>query len=152
MIIRKEAQLIYNWNLKGRRAELAPNIEFFDETLRDGIQGPSISDPSIDDKLRILELEESLGIDALDLGLPGAGPRAVEDVTILAKHIADNGYNITPGCAARTHINDIKPIVEISQKAGIALEVLAFLGTSPIRQYTENWDLDRLLKLSGEAI
>ena len=83
MIIKKEAQLIYNWNLKGRRAELAPNIEFFDETLRDGIQGPSISDPSIDDKLKILELEESLGIDALDLGLPGAGPRAVEDVTIL---------------------------------------------------------------------
>lgn len=152
MRVKQEAQLIYNWNLKGRRTNLAPNIEFFDETLRDGIQGPSISDPTIEEKLRILEIEESLGIDAIDLGLPGSGPRSVEDVTILAKHIANNGYQITPGCAARTHINDIKPIVEISQKAGIALEVLAFLGTSPIRQYTEDWDLDRLLKLSGEAI
>ena len=71
----------------------------------------------------------------------------MEDVTVLAKHIADNGLKIKPGCAARTHVNDIIPIVEISQKAGIAIEVLAFLGTSPIRQYTEDWDLDRLLKL-----
>ena len=152
MIIKTDANLIYNWNLKGRKMNLAPDIEFFDETLRDGIQGPSVSDPSIEEKLRILDIEESLGIDAIDLGLPGAGARAVEDVTILAKHIADNGLKIKPGCAARTHIDDIRPIVDISQKAGIAIEVLAFLGTSPIRQYTEEWDLDRLLKLSGEAI
>ncbi|MGB0648280.1 MAG: 2-isopropylmalate synthase, partial [Bradymonadia bacterium] len=152
MLINKDPNLIYNWNLKGRRNNLAPDIEFFDETMRDGIQGPSVSDPNIDQKLQILEIEESLGINAIDLGLPGAGSRAVEDVTVLAKHIADNGLKIKPGCAARTHVNDIIPIVEISQKAGIAIEVLAFLGTSPIRQYTEDWDLDRLLKLSGEAI
>jgi 2-isopropylmalate synthase len=147
-----EANLIYNWNLKGRRSSLAPDVTFFDETLRDGIQGPSISDPSIEAKLKILELEEALGIDSLDLGLPGAGPRAVADVTALAQHIVDNKMKIKPGAAARTHINDIRPIVEISQKVGVAIEVLAFLGTSPIRQYAEDWDLDRLLKLSGEAI
>jgi 2-isopropylmalate synthase len=147
-----EANLIYNWNLKGRRAALAPDITFYDETLRDGIQGPSISDPPIEAKLRILELEEQLGIHYIDLGLPGAGPRAVADVSALARHIVDNKMAIKPSCAARTHANDIRPIVEISQKEGIAIEVMAFLGTSPIRQYTENWDLDRLLQLSGEAI
>ncbi|MEE2789804.1 MAG: LeuA family protein [Myxococcota bacterium] len=147
-----EANLIYNWNLKGRRGRLAPSVLFYDETLRDGIQGPSISDPNIEDKIRILELEEELGIDCTDLGLPGAGPRAVEDVTALAREVVGQKMKIKPSCAARTHINDIRPIVEISQKVGLEIEVMAFLGTSPIRQYAENWDLDRLLKLSGDAI
>ena len=147
-----ENQLIYNWNLKGRRAALAPDLQFFDETLRDGIQGPSISDPDIESKLRILELAEALGIDAIDLGLPGAGQRAVEDVQALVQHTVDMKMNIFPGAAARTHIDDIRPIAEISQKVGTPIEVLAFLGTSPIRQYAEDWDLDRLLKFSGEAI
>ena len=129
-----ENQLIYNWNLKGRRAALAPDLQFFDETLRDGIQGPSISDPDIESKLRILELAEALGIDAIDLGLPGAGQRAVEDVQALVQHTVDMKMNIFPGAAARTHIDDIRPIAEISQKVGTPIEVLAFLGTSPIRQ------------------
>ena len=120
--------------------------------MRDGIQGPSISDPSIEDKIRILELEEELGIDCTDLGLPGAGARAVEDVTALARELVAQKMKIRPSCAARTHLNDIRPIVEISQKVGLEIEVMAFLGTSPIRQYAENWDLDRLLKLSGDAI
>jgi 2-isopropylmalate synthase len=147
-----EADLIYNWNLRGRRGNLAPQVTFYDETLRDGIQGPSISDPSIEAKLRILELEEALGINNIDLGLPGAGPRAVEDVTALAKHHVANKMTIDVSCAARTHVNDIRPIVEISQKTGLKIEVMAFLGTSPIRQYAENWDLDRLMRLSGDAI
>ncbi len=148
----EENRLIYNWNLKGRRGKLAPSVSFYDETLRDGIQGPSISDPPIDAKLRILELEEQLGIDYIDLGLPGAGPRAVDDVTQLAEHHQRNNMKIKVSCAARTHINDIRPIVEISQKTGLEIEVMAFLGTSPIRQYAEDWDLDKLLELSGNAI
>ncbi len=147
-----EANLIYNWNLKGRRASLAPDITFYDETLRDGIQGPSISDPPIESKLRILELEERMGIHYINLGLPGAGPRAVADVSALARHIVDNKMSIRPSCAARTHVNDIRPIVEISQKTGLEIEVMAFLGTSPIRQYAESWDLARLMKFSGDAI
>lgn len=144
--------LIYNWNLRGRRAALAPSVTFYDETLRDGIQGPSIVDPPREAKLKILELEEALGIDAIDLGLPGAGPRAVDDVTALARHHVANKMTIKASCAARTHVNDIKPIVEISQKTGLEIEVMAFLGTSPIRQYAESWDLRRLIELSGSAI
>ncbi|MGC6418725.1 MAG: LeuA family protein [Bradymonadia bacterium] len=147
-----EANLIYNWNLKGRRASLAPDLKFYDETLRDGIQGPSISDPDLASKIRILELEESMGIDYISLGLPGAGPRAVADVEALAREIVKQDMKILPSCAARTHINDIRPIAEVSQRVGRPIEVMAFLGTSPIRQYAEDWDLDRLLKFSGEAI
>lgn len=148
-----EQELIYDWNTKTRRNKLAQRpFTLYDETLRDGIQGPSIVDPPIEAKKRIVELEDQLGIQHIDIGLPGAGPRAVEDCRILAQHIVDQRLAIKPSCAARTHINDIRPVVEISQKVGIEIEVMAFLGTSPIRQYAEHWDLDRLLKLSGDAI
>ncbi len=149
-----ESELIYDWNKKSRRAPVVRDrgIKFYDETLRDGIQGPSVVDPTIEDKKRILTLEHELGIDCVNLGLPGAGQRATDDVLALMKHLIENDLSMMPSCAARTHINDIRPIAEISQKVGRPIEVMAFLGTSPIRQYAENWDLDRLLKLSGDAI
>jgi 2-isopropylmalate synthase len=148
-----ESELIYDWNSKRRRSKLTDgHVRFYDETLRDGIQGPSVTDPPIEAKKRIVSLAAAVGIDCIDIGLPGAGPRAVEDVTALARHIVDERLRFQPSCAARTHVNDIRPVVEISQKTGLEIEVMAFLGTSPIRQYAEDWDLDKLLRLSGEAI
>lgn len=151
--LRPDQDLIYDWNVQRRRTALArkPPV-FFDETLRDGIQGPSIIDPPVEAKKKILALTDALGVQWADIGLPGAGPRAYEDVKSLVRFIDDEGLSILPAAAARTHINDIRPIAEISQATGRAIEVMAFLGTSPIRQYAESWDLDRLLKLSGEAI
>ena len=144
--------LIYDWNTLDHPAPRFGHVTFYDETLRDGIQGPSILDPPIEAKLQILECEAALGIQAMDLGLPGAGPRAVADVTRLVQHIVDRGFDILPSCAARTHVNDIRPIAEISQAVGTPVEVMAFLGTSPVRQLVERWDLDHLMKLSGDAI
>jgi 2-isopropylmalate synthase len=123
-----------------------------DESLRDGLQSPSVKDPQIEKKLEILHLMESLGIDMLDLGLPGAGPRAMADVERLAREIANCKLKIKPNCAARTHQNDIRPIAEISQRAGIAIEAATFIGSSPIRRYTENWTEDFLLRTSEEAV
>lgn len=149
-----ENDLIYDWNTRRRRTQLSPHgtVQFHDETLRDGIQGPSIVDPSIEDKKRIIELTAALGIHSADIGLPGAGPRAVEDVTAIVEHCQRLKLDISLGCAARTHVNDIRPIVEISQKTGVKLEVLCFLGTSPIRQYAEDWDLERLMQYAGDAV
>src|SRR5207245_3844182 len=110
-----------------------------DETLRDGLQNPSVFDPTNDDKIEILHLMESLGIDAVNIGLPGAGPRAVADTEALAREIATHRMKIKPNCAARTHESDIRPIVEISQRVGIAIEAATFLGTSPIRRLVEDW-------------
>ncbi|HEY0784121.1 MAG TPA: 2-isopropylmalate synthase, partial [Thermoanaerobaculia bacterium] len=59
---------------------------------------------------------------------------------------------VEPNCAARTVAADILPIVEISQRTGLAIEVACFLGSSPIRQYAEGWTLDRMLKLTREAV
>jgi len=147
-------ELIYDWNSVEKVAKLSPKrrIQFLDETLRDGIQSPSVVDPSIDDKLRLVDLATDLGIDTMDIGLPGAGKRAVEDVTVIAEHIRDRKLRVKASCAARTHINDVQAVVDISQKVGIEIEVLAFIGSSPIRQYAEDWDLARMMKLSADAI
>jgi 2-isopropylmalate synthase len=149
-----EQELIYDWNSVEKVAPLSPKrrIQFLDETLRDGIQSPSVVDPSIDDKLRLVDLANDLGIDTMDIGLPGAGKRAIEDVTVIAEHIRDRKLKVKASCAARTHVNDVQAIVDISQKVGIEIEVLCFIGSSPIRQYAEDWDLSRMLQLSADAI
>src|ERR1700751_1008450 len=116
-----------------------------DETLRDGLQSPSVRDPSIGEKIKILHLMEALGINSLDLGLPGAGPRAVEAVTALAREIVAHRMKIQANCAARTHENDIRPIAEIVQKTGLRIEAATFIGSSPIRRFTEGWTDDFLL-------
>lgn len=149
----RHSDLVYDWNSKldaplfgGRRVLLN------DESLRDGLQSPSVKDPSIGEKIRILHLMEDLGIDMANLGLPGAGPRAVADVERLAREIADSKLKIKPNCAARTHENDIRPLAEISQRTGIPIEAACFLGSSPIRRYTENWTDDFLLQTTEKAV
>lgn len=147
------SELIYDWNQLYPRSLHPPGPVFLsDETLRDGLQSPSVRDPSIAQKIEILHLMESLGINSLDLGLPGAGPRAVEHVTALAREIVTHKMKIRPYCAARTHENDIRPIAEITQKTGLPIEVAAFLGSSPIRRYTEGWSADFLLETTEKAV
>jgi isopropylmalate/homocitrate/citramalate synthase len=147
------AELIYDWNRLYPKSLHPPGqVRLTDETLRDGLQSPSVRNPSIEQKIEILHLMESLGINSLDIGLPGAGPRAVEHVTALAHEIASNKMKITAYCAARTHENDIRPIAEIVQKTGLPIEVAAFLGSSPIRRYTEGWNGDFLLQTTEKAV
>ena len=147
----REHELIYDWNIKGAAA--APRrVILNDESLRDGLQSPSITDPCIEDKMEILRLMESLGIGMANLGLPGAGPRAVADVTRLAEVIRDEDLSIQPNCAARTVIVDIEPIARIQQATGVAITAATFLGSSAIRQFTEGWDMDRLLRCTEEAV
>src|SRR6201985_2837623 len=123
-----------------------------DETLRDGLQSPSVRDPSIQEKIEILHLMEALGIHSANLGLPGAGPRAVEHVTALAREIVQHKLKIRANCAARTHENDIRPIAEIVQKTGLRIEAATFIGSSPIRRFTENWTDDFLFGTTEKAI
>jgi 2-isopropylmalate synthase len=144
--------LIYDWNHAGRERASARRVEFDDETLRDGLQSPSVTDPPIEKKIEILHLMDSLGIDSADIGLPGAGPRAVADVTRLAREIVDCKLDIRPNCASRTVRADIEPIVDISQKVGIAIEACTFIGSSPIRQYAEGWSLEMMLTATEDAV
>src|SRR5918992_652613 len=106
-----------------------------DETLRDGLQSPSVRAPTIDQRIAILHHMDALGIDTADIGLPGAGPRVAKEVEQLARAIVEGRLRIRPNCAARTVIADIKPIAEISQRVGVPIECGAFIGSSSVRQY-----------------
>jgi 2-isopropylmalate synthase len=146
-------EFIYDWNsAAGSEIPAGRKVTLADETLRDGLQNPSVKDPSIEDKLKILHLMEKLGIESLDIGLPGAGPRAYADTLRLAQEIASCKMNIRPYAAARTHESDIRPVAEISQRAGFAVEVAMFLGSSPIRRLAEDWTVDHLLSLTEKAV
>ena len=147
------ADLIYDWN-RALPTNLVPAgpVLLNDETLRDGLQSPSVRDPSIEQKIEILHLMESLGINSLDLGLPGAGPRAVEHVEALALEIAQDRMNIRANCAARTHENDIRPIADISHRTGLKIEAATFIGSSPIRRYAEGWTDDFLLETTEKSV
>jgi len=148
-----EAEVIYDWNLNGEaNFPRLRKVETFDETMRDGIQCPSVTDPPIEAKLQMVRLMAGLGVHHTDIGLPGAGPRAVADVTTLATLIRDEKLPIRAACAARTHANDITPIIEVSQKVGIPIEVMTFLGASPIRLYAEGWDEDLLETRTRESV
>ncbi len=147
-----EDELIYDWNVAEHPPRPPQPLEFDDETLRDGLQSPSVVSPPIEDKIRLVHLMDRLGIQTADIGLPGAGGHAVETVRRLAREIVDGRLAIRPNCAARTLEADIRPVAEISQEVGIAIEVCTFIGSSPIRQYAEDWTLDRLLRLTEEAV
>src|SRR6201988_2820047 len=147
------SELIYDWNKNHPPGPRPPGpVLLNDETLRDGLQSPSVRDPSIAEKIEILHLMEALGINSLDLGLPGAGLRAVEAVTARAREIVAHKMKIQPNCAARTHENDIRPIAEIVQKTGLRIEAATFIGSSPIRRFTEGWTDDFLLQTTEKAI
>jgi 2-isopropylmalate synthase len=144
-------RLIYDWN-KVDAPPPPPVVMLDDETLRDGLQSPSVRAPAIEQKIRILHLIDALGIDTADIGLPGAGPHVVRDVEALAREIASARLKVRANCAARTHVNDIRPIAEVVQRTGVPIECCTFIGSSPIRQYTEGWTLEWLLKCTEEAI
>lgn len=149
----KALELIYDWN-RVLPLDILPTrpVLLNDETLRDGLQSPSVRDPSIQEKVEILYLMEELGINSLDLGLPGAGARAIEHVEALAREIVSNRMKIRANCAARTHENDIRPIAEIVQHTGLKIEAATFIGSSPIRRYTEGWTEDFLLQTTEKAV
>ncbi len=150
----KQDELIHDWNRAPEPGipERPTRVMLDDETLRDGLQSPSVIDPPPEAKIRILHLMDQLGIETADVGLPGAGPRAEEHVEALCREIAASRLSIRPNCAARTMIRDIEPIERVAQKTGIEIETCLFIGSSPIRQYAEGWNLDFLLERTEEAI
>ena len=152
-----ERDLIYDWNNIEPESPRDPSshphpVWFDDETLRDGLQSPSARNPTIEQKIELLDFMENLGIQKVDLGLPGAGPFHIDHIDSMLGHISDNGYEIRPGCAVRTVVSDIQPLIELQSKHEMKIQASAFLGTSPIRQYTEGWTMDRIMKTAEEAV
>ncbi len=149
----RDDELIYDWNAHAE-PEIPPGqrVMLNDETLRDGLQNPSVYDPPLDEKIEILHLMEALGIDTVNIGLPGAGPRAYADTEGLAREIVRAKLKIRPNCAARTVEADIRPIAEISDRVGMPIEAATFLGSSPIRRLVEDWTVEHLVRTTERAV
>jgi len=149
----RKQELLYDWNLLGEEDMPAPDrVELDDETLRDGLQSPSVRQPSLAEKIEIIHEIAALGIRFADIGYPGAGGQMLEDVVGVAEEIDRAGLDIEANCAGRTHPADILPIAEAQQRAGFPIEASVFIGSSPIRQYVEGWDIDWLLKTTEDAV
>ncbi len=147
------SRLIHDWAREGpHRIEWPTDVMLDDETLRDGLQSPSVTDPPVGEKVELLHLMNRLGIETANVGLPGAGSRQQESVLRLCREIVDQRLRIQPNCAARTMMVDIQPIVEASQQTGALIEACVFIGSSPIRQYAEEWDLDHILRFTKDAV
>lgn len=148
-----EERLIHDW-ARHDGDDVAPPLRpmLDDETLRDGLQSPSVTDPPVEVKLRILHLMDDLGIETADVGLPGAGPRQREAVERLCREIDTGGLRIRANCAARTMVVDIQPIADVVQATGVPIEACVFIGSSPIRQYAEEWDLEHIVRHTREAV
>ena len=144
--------LIHDWNVDGRLMPPAHPFMLDDETLRDGLQSPSVVDPPIAKKRELLHLMSELGVDTADVGLPGAGPRAEADVDALCREIRDAKLPIRANCAGRTIVRDIEPMVRVTDRTGVPIEACLFIGSSPIRQYAEGWDEEFLVRQSVDAI
>lgn len=146
-------ELLYDWNVLGGEApEAPPRVELDDETLRDGLQSPSVRCPSTAEKIELLHRMADLGIQGVDIGYAGANEQTLRDVIALAREIDATNLAITANCAGRTHRADIDPIAEAQQRSGVPIEASLFLGSSPIRRYAEGWDFDFLLDTTVEAV
>ena len=153
----QEKDLIHDWNIVDYKIDRNPDnhphdVWFDDETLRDGLQSPSARNPTIEQKIELLDYMEKLGMQKVDLGLPGAGPFHIEHIDAMLTHIRENDYSIRPGCAVRTVVGDIEPLVELQAKHEMQIQASAFLGTSPIRQYSEGWTMEKLLSTLDKAV
>ncbi len=148
-----DSGLIHDWNVA--EFETLPwgrQVELDDETLRDGLQSASVVDPPVEAKIRLIHIMDELGIHSADIGLPGAGPRAVADMVRLCEEMRDAKLAVAPNCAARTMLADVEPAARIAQKTGVVLEVCTFIGSSPIRLFAEGWTLDGMLRTAEESV
>lgn len=147
------SEAVFDWNEVNRRGRFLPkNASFFDETLRDGLQNPSVVDPSVEEKIGLVQRMDEIGIHGAAIGFPGSSPRAFEDCLRICKELGGTKLKLRIACSGRTAASDITPIVELSQRVGFAIDVYAFIGSSPIRQYAEGWDVALIAKRSAEAI
>ena len=152
-----EQDLIYDWNeidyeIKRDASNHPHELWFDDETLRDGLQSPSACNPTIEQKIELIDHMEQLGIQKVDLGLPGAGPFHIGHIDAMLGHMGENQYALRPGCAVRTVVSDIEPLVDLQAKHEQQIQASAFLGTSPIRQFAEDWTMERILSTAEAAV
>ncbi len=101
-------------------------IVIFDTTLRDGEQSPGAS-MNLDEKLRIAEVLEGMGVDVIEAGFPIASDGDFEAVNEIAKVVKDS----TVCGLARATLIDINRCAD-AVKPAARPRIHTFIATSPL--------------------
>ena len=143
---------MHDWNESDAPAWRARRVELLDETLRDGLQSPSVNNPTLEQKLEGLRRMARLGVAAVNLGLPSVSRAVRHEVLQMLRVIRDERLPLLPVCAGRTLPHDVTPILELAEETGVAVEVSVFVGASPIRWRAEGWTLEHVSTLTRDAV
>ena len=121
-------------------------IKVVDETLRDGLKNPSGKNPPVERKAALLPAMVKVGVDVVSVGLPAAGGRYEADTLALIGAIQQQKLPLVMTAAARTVVADVEGIARAADRTGTRIEVYAFIGSSPIRQFVESWTTEFLVQ------
>jgi len=109
------------WSPREARIPLvARRVLLQDDTLGGGLRSGAVLMPRTDGKLELLERMAAVGVESACLGLPGAGPRALEDSVRLLAHA--QRLPIAPALAGRAEPHDVDAIAMAAASAGVRPE------------------------------
>ncbi len=145
------APLVYDWNASDR-SEPARRAALLDDTLRDGLQNASVRQPELLQRVELLHRMAGLGIEAANLGLPGASERAFADCLSLCREASRERLGIRLVVAGRTLERDMQAIVELREASGVAVEGHTFVGSSAIRAEAEGWNIELSKRRTAAAV
>ena len=144
---------MYDWNTaKVPEWRGTAKVSLVDETLRDGLQNATAIDPPLEQKRQLLHHMAEIGVDVVSVGLPAASRRALDEAAALVETIRDNNLPLIPTAAGRTMAGDVQGVADVAQRTGVAVEAYAFIGSSPIRHFSEGWDIDFLRARISESV
>jgi len=123
--------------------KLAEKIEIHDATLRDGEQTPGVVF-SVDDKIRIAEMLNEVGIERIEAGMPAVSENDYKAI----KSITKRNLNSKIYTFARAMKKDIDMAVETGAH-GVVIEVP--IGY-PKLKYQFNWTWENVLEKSVDCI
>ncbi|NUQ76450.1 MAG: 2-isopropylmalate synthase [Polyangiaceae bacterium] len=135
-------EYLHNWNAVD--APALKRVEIDDETLRDGLQSPSVTHPSVEVKRKCLRYMVDLGIQRADIGLPMSAQ--LSDIRALLSTIVEENLPITPGLAVRTVISDFETVAKLRDEfPSLPIKANAFLAMSRLRMWAEEWEWSQVL-------
>jgi 2-isopropylmalate synthase len=136
---------LHDWNAaSGDAPTFNKRVEIDDETLRDGLQSPSVTHPSVEMKRKCLRYMVGLGIQRADIGLPMSAQ--LHDIRALLTTIAEERLAIQPGLAVRTVIADFETVARLRDEfPTLPIKANAFLAMSRLRMWAEEWEWSQVL-------
>lgn len=147
MAIEQRPQVrIHDWDHEGSEKLRKSCFRLLDTTLRDGRQKPESKQPSVEEQKAIIDFDAKVGVDAIDICMPGVRGKYYREGVECAQYISRNHPNIEIVVLARTIEDDVAATIDFSKDAGVRLSVILFRGSSDLRLLAEDWNEDQIVE------